>query len=94
MTFLGFVVLLFIASICGLIGQRIAGYSLGGCTVSIILGFVGAWLGPLIAEKLDLPLFFIISIQGYQFPIVWSIIGAMIFTAVVGAIFKDNKNDE
>ncbi|MFC2135397.1 GlsB/YeaQ/YmgE family stress response membrane protein [Bacteroidota bacterium] len=94
MTFLGFIVLLCIAAFCGLIGQKIAGYSLGGCSVSIILGFIGAWLGPQIADKLGFPLFVSISIQGYQFPIVWSIIGAMLFTVVVGAVFKERKNDQ
>ncbi|MBI5729957.1 MAG: hypothetical protein HY963_02365, partial [Ignavibacteriales bacterium] len=49
MSLLGFLFLLLIAAICGAIGQSLAGYSLGGCFVSIIVGFVGAWLGPLIA---------------------------------------------
>ena len=47
MSLLGFLFLLLIASICGAIGQSLAGYSLGGCFVSIIVGFIGAWLGPL-----------------------------------------------
>jgi uncharacterized membrane protein YeaQ/YmgE (transglycosylase-associated protein family) len=73
MSLFGFLFLLVIASICGAIGQSLAGYSLGGCFVSIIVGFVGAWLGPLIAKELELPMFYTINIQGRDFPVVWSI---------------------
>jgi uncharacterized membrane protein YeaQ/YmgE (transglycosylase-associated protein family) len=43
MTLIGFLVLLAIAAICGAIGQSLAGYDLGGCLVSIIVGFIGAY---------------------------------------------------
>ena len=42
MTLFGFLILLLIAAICGGIGQAIAGYDLGGCLVSIVVGFIGA----------------------------------------------------
>lgn len=42
MTLLDFLILLLIAGICGALGQAIAGFSRGGCLVSIALGFVGA----------------------------------------------------
>lgn len=87
----GFVFLLVVAAICGSIGQSIAGYSLGGCLMSIVVGFIGAWIGPMIAEKLGLPEFYTITIQGHEFPIVWSIIGSAIFTVVVGSISKGRK---
>ena len=45
MTLVGLLVLLLIAAICGGIGQSLAGYSLGGCLVSIVVGFIGAWIG-------------------------------------------------
>ena len=35
MSFGGFIFLLVVAAICGSIGQSIAGYSLGGCFVSM-----------------------------------------------------------
>ena len=40
MTLMGFLILLLIAAICGGIGQALAGYDLGGCLVSIIVGVV------------------------------------------------------
>lgn len=87
----GFLLLLVIAAICGAIGQSIAGYSLGGCFVSVIVGFIGAWLGPLIARELGLPMFYTMNIQGREFPFVWSIIGSAIFALVIGLLTKGRK---
>ena len=87
MTLIGFLVLLAVAAICGGIGQSLAGYSLGGCLVSIIVGFIGAWLGMWIAGKLGLPELFI-SIEGKPFPIVWAIIGSAVFTLIMALLRK------
>src|SRR3954464_6785493 len=86
MTLIGFLVLLVIAAICGSIGQSLAGYDLGGCFVSIIVGFIGAYLGMWIAGKFGLPAIFSISIEGKPFPVVWAVIGSAIFTLVVGLL--------
>jgi len=91
MTFVGFVLLLVIAAICGAIGQKIAWYSLGGCLVSIIVGFIGEWLGPIIAREFDFPKFYVINIQGKEFPVVWSIIGSAIFALIVGWLTRGQK---
>jgi uncharacterized membrane protein YeaQ/YmgE (transglycosylase-associated protein family) len=58
MTVFGFLILLLIAAICGGIGQSLAGYDLGGCLVSIIVGFIGAYIGLWVAGKMGLPDFF------------------------------------
>lgn len=86
MTLLGFLVLLLIAAICGSIGQSLAGYDLGGCFVSIIVGFIGAYLGMWIAGKFGLPEIFAITIEGKPFPIVWAVIGSAIFTLIVALL--------
>ena len=78
--------LLLIAAICGSIGQSLAGYDLGGCLVSIIVGFIGAYLGMWIAGKFGLPEIFAISIEGKPFPIVWAVIGSAIFTLIVALL--------
>ena len=44
MTIVEFLVVLLVAGIIGVLGQAIAGYSLGGCLVSIVVGFIGALL--------------------------------------------------
>ncbi|MBS1748172.1 MAG: GlsB/YeaQ/YmgE family stress response membrane protein [Bacteroidetes bacterium] len=88
MTLMGFIVLLIIAAICGGIGQSIAGYSLGGCFASIVVGFIGAYIGMWIAGKYDLPQFYTITIQGNSFPIIWSVIGSAVFTFIIALIRK------
>lgn len=86
MTILEFLLLLFVAGVCGGLGQAIAGFSRGGCLVSVALGLVGALLGTWLAGKLELPELLTIQFGDRPFPIVWSIIGATLFVAVVGMI--------
>lgn len=93
MTFIGFLLLLVIAAICGAIGQSIAGYSMGGCIMSIVVGFIGAWLGLWIAEEFRMPLFWTITIGGKAFPIVWSIIGATVFSLIIGFVGRAMKEE-
>lgn len=88
MTLFEFIILLFIAAICGGIGQTISGYSFGGCLISAGVGFIGAVIGNWLASELGLPILWSVDISGSPFPIVWSIIGAAIFSGVIGAIFK------
>jgi uncharacterized membrane protein YeaQ/YmgE (transglycosylase-associated protein family) len=88
MTLWDLLVLLLIAGICGSLGQAIAGFSRGGCLVSIALGFVGAVLGMWLARAMGLPELFAIRIGGTNFPIVWSIIGSALFVAVIALLTR------
>lgn len=88
MTFLELLLLLLIAGICGSIGQSIAGYSRGGCIVSIVLGFVGALLGKWMSVQLNMPELFNVTVGGNEFPVIWSIIGSVIFVTIVGMLTK------
>lgn len=89
-----FLFLLLVAAVCGGIGQIISGYSLGGCFASIVVGFIGAWLGPWIARELDLPMFYTITIGSKNFPVVWSIIGSAIFSLVIGQVTRGKKKEK
>ena len=86
MSLIGFLVLLAIAAVCGAIGQSLAGYDLGGCLVSIVVGFIGAWIGLWVAAKMGLPELFTINIEGKPFPIIWAIIGSALFTLIMALI--------
>ncbi|PWT80730.1 MAG: hypothetical protein C5B44_04945 [Acidobacteria bacterium] len=88
MTLLDLLLLLLIAGICGSLGQAISGFSRGGCLVSIALGFVGAVIGMWLARVLNLPELFALRIGDTSFPIVWSIIGAALFVAVIGLLTR------
>ena len=86
MSLTGLLFLLVIAAIVGAIGQTMVGASLGGCLVSIALGFVGALIGGWLAAELRLQEPFPIMIEGQTFPLIWSIIGAALFVAVLSLI--------
>lgn len=86
MTLVELLLLLLVAAVAGSLGQAIVGYSAGGCLVSVALGFVGALLGGWLAAQLGLPEPFMIPIDGHQFPLIWSIIGAALFVAILSLI--------
>lgn len=88
MTLVSLLILLLVAGICGAVGQAIAGYSRGGCLVSVALGFIGALVGLWLAKLLGLPEVFSLAIGGYAFPIVWAIIGSALFVAVLGLLTR------
>lgn len=88
MTLFDVLLLLLIAGICGSLGQAIAGYSRGGCLVSIALGFVGALIGMWLARLMGLPELIPVHIGGTSFPIIWSIIGSALFVAVITLITR------
>ncbi|OGO63968.1 MAG: hypothetical protein A2Z45_10780, partial [Chloroflexi bacterium RBG_19FT_COMBO_55_16] len=76
MSLLGLAILLVIAAIAGSLGQTLAGYSVGGCLISAVVGFIGACLGLWLGRQLGLPEPFPITVQGETFPILWAIIGS------------------
>ena len=84
----GIILLVIVAGLCGAIGQAIAGYSRGGCLASIALGFIGAVLGIWLFPKLGLPELVVVKIGDVGFPIIWSVIGATIFVAVISLIAR------
>jgi uncharacterized membrane protein YeaQ/YmgE (transglycosylase-associated protein family) len=86
MTLVELVILLFIAGLCGSIARALVGTTRGGCLVSIVLGFIGALLGSWLATQAGLPELLDIPIGNRSFPVVWSIIGASLFVAVLSLI--------
>jgi uncharacterized membrane protein YeaQ/YmgE (transglycosylase-associated protein family) len=75
--------LMLIAAVVGTIGRQIAGGVRGGLLVSIVVGFIGALLGPWLAHQLRLAEPLVIRVDGHPFGILWSIIGAALFVALV-----------
>lgn len=83
MTLAEFIVLLVVAGVCGSLAQSMVGYTSGGCLVTIALGFVGALLGTWLARAVGLPDIVTLMIGGQAFPVVWSIVGAALFVAIL-----------
>lgn len=86
MTLFEFLVLLFVAGICGAVGQSIAGFSRGGCLVAVGIGFVGAVLGMWLARLMSLPALFTLDLGGTAFPVVWAILGSSLFVALISLV--------
>jgi len=84
----GLIVLVIIAAVCGALGQALAGRVRGGFIVSMVLGFIGAVVGPWIAHQLKLPEPFVLNISGQSFPVLWSIIGAAVFVAIIHLVSR------
>jgi uncharacterized membrane protein YeaQ/YmgE (transglycosylase-associated protein family) len=82
------VILLIVGGLAGAIGQRLAGYSRGGCLTSIALGFIGALLGTWAVKQFGLPEIYVLRIGQTSFPIVWAIIGAAVLVAVFGMMSR------
>lgn len=85
------VLLLVIAAVCGAIGKAIAGSARGGLVVSIALGFIGALLGPWVARSLKLREPLMVTIEGHPFPVLWSIVGAALFVAIVHLVSRGRR---
>ncbi len=86
MTIEGIIILVIVAGIAGAIGQAIVGFSRGGCIASIVVGFIGAYIGMWLAQQFNLPAIWVLNIQGQPFPIVWAIIGSAIFAAILSLL--------
>jgi uncharacterized membrane protein YeaQ/YmgE (transglycosylase-associated protein family) len=84
----GLIFLLVIAAVCGAVGRAIAGEVRGGLIVSIVVGFIGALLGPWLALQMKLPEPLMLHISGQSFPVVWSIIGGALFVAIIHLISR------
>jgi uncharacterized membrane protein YeaQ/YmgE (transglycosylase-associated protein family) len=88
MTLLQFVVYLVIAGVCGAIARALGGGTTGGFIVSILLGFLGAFVGDWLAGLLHLPQLFSVAVAGHSFPIIWSIIGGMLLVILAHALTR------
>jgi uncharacterized membrane protein YeaQ/YmgE (transglycosylase-associated protein family) len=82
MTFLGFLILLIVAALCGSIGAGLAGFTNKGCLTSIILGLIGALIGTWLSRILHIPDFLYLQ----RIPVFWSIAGAAVFVALLNLL--------
>lgn len=84
MNILEFALLLVVAAVLGIVSQRVTGFRVGGLIASIVLGFVGAFLGKELALALQLPDILYLTIGGKSIPVIWAVLGGMAVTFLVG----------
>lgn len=77
-TVVGLALAVLVALVAGLIAESVVGESRRNPLFTLVIGFVGAIVGAIIARVTDLPR--LISIGGL--PVIWTIIGAIIVTFV------------
>ncbi len=81
MTLVDFLVLAVVAAFCGMIGESLVGYSVGGCFVSAVIGYIGAFIGLWVARQFGLPELLTVTVGGSSIPVIWSIIGSALLVA-------------
>jgi uncharacterized membrane protein YeaQ/YmgE (transglycosylase-associated protein family) len=86
MTLIDFLVLALVAAICGMIGESLVGYSVGGCVTSAVIGYIGAFVGLWMARQFGLPELFTVTIGGSSIPVIWSIIGSALLVASLALV--------
>jgi uncharacterized membrane protein YeaQ/YmgE (transglycosylase-associated protein family) len=84
MTIESILFLILFSAICGVIGQVITGQPRGGLLATAAVGFLGALLGTWISAYLGMPALFTLRIGFFNFPVIWSLLGAGLLMSVVG----------
>lgn len=85
--------LLLVAVVAANVRQVIYSYSLGGYLVSVIVSFIGAFFGIGIARLFGFPEMLPFIIRGETFPVMWSIIGSITLSWVLGSITRRSVVD-
>ena len=94
MSFLDLLFLLIVAAVCGSLGMAISGFTRGGCVMAIVVGFIGALLGVWLARAMSLPEPLMLRFGDVEFPVVWSIVGAALFVAVISLLTRQSSSPE
>jgi uncharacterized membrane protein YeaQ/YmgE (transglycosylase-associated protein family) len=88
MSLLDFLVYLVVACVCGAIARALASGSRGGFVISVLVGFLGAFVGTWMARHLRLPDAPVVKIAGHPFPIVWSIVGGVVLVTLAHMVMR------
>ncbi len=88
MTLFEAIVYLVIAGVCGVIARALGGGSARGFILSILLGFLGAFVGTWIARMVHLPELLAVEVGGQRFPILWSIAGGFLLVVIAHALTR------
>ncbi len=79
-----------VAIVCGFLAQLTSGYSRGGLIVNLGIGFLGALAGVVVSRTFNFPEIYDIRIKDINFPIIYSIVGSVLFLACIGFFVKPN----
>ena len=71
--------------------MAITGFHRGGCLISVVMGFIGAMVGTYLSGLVGLPDILTIKVGGANFPVIWSIIGAVVFSLPLSLLVGGRK---
>lgn len=91
MSLLDFIIMFVIAAITGSVARSLMGFDRGGCILSAIIGFIGAFIGTWIGREFGLPEIWAPTIRNIKYPIVWTTLGAVIFTIILSFFAPGKK---
>lgn len=83
--------LLLVAAVCGAIVQALTGFGRGGLLAATAVGFIGALVGMWLQKETGLPEPITVEADGRRLPVVWSILGGVLFAAVVGLLTTPHR---
>ena len=83
MTILELVIYIVVAALCAGVAESLLGIH-AGFFGSVVIGWLGAFVGTWVARKTGLPELFVLRIGDMAIPIVWTIVGSFLLVAVVG----------
>jgi uncharacterized membrane protein YeaQ/YmgE (transglycosylase-associated protein family) len=90
MTLVGLLVLLVVGAACGVVAELIVGFSPGGFLASAVIGFVGAYVGGWLAHHFGLPRTYAMTVEGFTFDLVWTVVGAMLLLIIL-SMFRRHR---
>ncbi len=82
---------LLVAVICGTIAQVTSGYSRGGWIVNLGIGLIGAVAGVIVSRSLNAPLIYNLKVRTADFPIIYAVVGSVLFLAAIGFLIKPSR---
>jgi uncharacterized membrane protein YeaQ/YmgE (transglycosylase-associated protein family) len=95
MTIMEFIILVIVAGILGAVTQSLFGFKVGGFFISVVLGFIGGWLGNFLAGQLNLPRIVYLGIDRVgEYAVLWSIAGCLIITCGVAWMQRKGAKEE
>lgn len=91
MSILELVIYVIVAALCASVAGSLLGVR-AGFLASVVIGWLGAFVGTWVARKTGLPELFVLRIGDMAIPIVWTIVGAFLLLFVVG-LFRRTARD-
>ncbi len=84
--------ILIVSAICGSIAGAITGAKQQGCWTNVGVGLMGSIVGYFLQKLLNLPSIIDLHLGHGRFPLLWTIIGSIVFLAVLQLINSKGRS--